>query len=164
MRERSTPRSPRRRSRRWPASCSRTPFWRRCGPSCGRTSAISGSLQGGRSSSTLPASGSGARQKTGGEHQQVTGWYAFFSKNVVAFNASVSLSYLVTFGELLAGLALMFIPATRLVLAWRAAGHWGLDGWFLSRLVVAGSPGTMFRRGQAAGEGHTRPEKARHDG
>jgi thiosulfate dehydrogenase (quinone) large subunit len=51
---------------------------------------------------------------------------------------------------------LMFILATWLVLAWRIAGYWGLDRWVLPRLGVPGSPGTMFRRGAARGEGsHT---------
>jgi thiosulfate dehydrogenase [quinone] large subunit len=49
----------------------------------------------------------GAMQQTTGEHAQVTGWYAGFLKNVVVPNAAV-FSYLVTFGEILVGLALIF--------------------------------------------------------
>src|SRR5215203_6305197 len=125
----------------------------------------------------------GALAQTTGEHPQVTGWYAAFLKNVVIPNAAL-FSYLVTFGEILVGLALilglftgiaaffggfmnasyifagvaganplMFILATWLVLAWRVAGHWGLDRWVLPRLGVPGSPGTMYRARRARDEG-----------
>lgn len=125
----------------------------------------------------------GALQQTGGEHPQVTGWYASFLENVVVPNAAV-FSYLVTFGELLVGLALvlglftgiaaffggfmnasflfagtaganplMFILAILLMLAWRVAGHWGLDRWALPLIGVPGAPGSLFRGRRAGGTG-----------
>jgi thiosulfate dehydrogenase [quinone] large subunit len=48
----------------------------------------------------------GAMQQTTGEHPQVSGWYASFLKNIVVPNAS-AFSYLVTFGEILVGVALI---------------------------------------------------------
>ncbi len=107
-----------------------------------------------------------ALTKTGGDHPDVTGWYAWFLQNMVLPNASL-FSYLVTFGEILVGIALMlglftglaaffggflnaafllagtvsanpwmFIVATWLVLAWRTAGYIGLDYLVLPRLGV----------------------------
>lgn len=49
----------------------------------------------------------GAIQQTSGEHPQVTGWYAEFLRSVVVPNAAL-FSYLVTFGEILVGLGLVF--------------------------------------------------------
>ena len=49
----------------------------------------------------------GAMQQTTGEHPQVTQWYASFLENVVVPNAAV-FSYVVTFGEVLVGLSLIF--------------------------------------------------------
>ena len=49
----------------------------------------------------------GAMQQTTGEHPQVTGWYAAFLENVVVPNAAL-FSYVVTFGEILVGLGLVF--------------------------------------------------------
>jgi thiosulfate dehydrogenase (quinone) large subunit len=48
----------------------------------------------------------GAMAQTTGEHPQVTQWYASFLENVVIPNAAL-FSYLVTFGEILVGLALI---------------------------------------------------------
>ena len=48
----------------------------------------------------------GAMAQTTGEHPQVTQWYAWFLQNVVIPNAAL-FSYLVTFGEILVGLALI---------------------------------------------------------
>jgi thiosulfate dehydrogenase [quinone] large subunit len=48
----------------------------------------------------------GAMAQTTGEHPQVTQWYASFLENVVIPNATL-FSYLVTFGEILVGLALI---------------------------------------------------------
>jgi thiosulfate dehydrogenase (quinone) large subunit len=48
----------------------------------------------------------GALQQTSGEFPQVTGWYAGFLENVVLPNATL-FSYMVTFGELAIGLALI---------------------------------------------------------
>jgi len=143
----------------------------------------SGVWVGSKAGAAVAGFAQGAIQQTGGEHPQVTGWYAAFLKNVVVPNAA-AFSYLVTFGEILVGVALilglftgiaaffggfmnasyifagvaganplMFILATCLVLAWRVAGYWGLDRWVLPRVGVPGSPGTMFRRGPTGGEG-----------
>jgi thiosulfate dehydrogenase (quinone) large subunit len=126
----------------------------------------------------------GALQKTGGDHPDVTGWYAWFLQNIALPNA-VAFSYMVTFGEILVGIALilglltgiaaffggfmnasyllagtvstnpfLFILATWLVLAWRVAGWWGLDRWALPLLGVPGAPGTLF-------QGHTTNEPGR---
>lgn len=116
----------------------------------------------------------GAMQQTGGEHPQVTGWYARFLEAVVVPNAGL-FAFLVTFGETLVGLALilglftgiaaffgafmnasfifagtaganplMFILAIFLMLAWRVAGYWGLDRWALPAIGVPGYPGTLL--------------------
>jgi thiosulfate dehydrogenase (quinone) large subunit len=53
----------------------------------------------------------GAIQQTTGEHPQVTGWYAGFLENVVVPNAAI-FAYMVTFGEILVGLALITGLAT----------------------------------------------------
>lgn len=47
-----------------------------------------------------------AIEKTGGEHPDVLSWYAQFLENVVLPNAK-TWSYMVTFGELLVGIALI---------------------------------------------------------
>lgn len=118
----------------------------------------------------------GALQQTGGEHPQVTGWYAGFLENVVIPNAGL-FAHLVVFGQLAVGLGLivglftgvaaffggfmnasfifagtaganplMFILAILLALAWRVAGYWGLDRWALPMLGVPGHAGTVFHR------------------
>jgi thiosulfate dehydrogenase (quinone) large subunit len=48
----------------------------------------------------------GALAKTAGDHPDVSGWYATFLQQVVLPNA-VALSYIVTFGEILVGVALI---------------------------------------------------------
>ncbi len=48
----------------------------------------------------------GAMAQTAGEHPQVTGWYAGFLENFVVPNAAL-FSFLVVFGEILIGLALI---------------------------------------------------------
>lgn len=48
----------------------------------------------------------GAIAQTAGEHPQVTGWYAGFLQNFVVPNAAV-FSYLIVFGEIFIGLALI---------------------------------------------------------
>ncbi|HEX2864465.1 MAG TPA: DoxX family protein [Deinococcales bacterium] len=121
---------------------------------------------------------SGALKKSGGEHPDVSGWYATFIRDVV-LPAAPFFSYLVTFGEFLVGVALilglftgiaaffggfmnasylfagtvstnplLFILASWLVLAWRVAGYIGLDRWVLPLVGVPGLPGTLFRRGR----------------
>ncbi|NTU85776.1 MAG: DoxX family membrane protein [Chloroflexales bacterium] len=117
----------------------------------------------------------GALEKTGGDHPDVSGWYAAFLQQVALPNAAL-FSYLVTFGELLVGLALilglltgfaaffggfmnasylfagavsvnpvLLLLAVGIMLAWRVAGYWGLDRWALPLLGVPGFPGTLFR-------------------
>nr|WP_274540283.1 DoxX family protein [Deinococcus sp. UR1] len=112
----------------------------------------------------------GALAKTGGEHPDVQGWYAWFLQYVALPNAAV-FSYVVAYGEVLVGIALilglltgiaaffggvmnasyllagtistnplLFILATWLVLGWRVAGWWGLDRWVLARFGVTASP------------------------
>ncbi|WP_084473839.1 DoxX family protein, partial [Deinococcus pimensis] len=108
----------------------------------------------------------GALTKTGGEHPDVQGWYAWFLQHVAMPNAAL-FSYLVAYGELFVGGALilglftgvaaffggflnanfllagavstnpvLFILATWLVLGWRVAGYLGLDRVVLPRLGV----------------------------
>jgi thiosulfate dehydrogenase (quinone) large subunit len=115
----------------------------------------------------------GALGKTGGDHPDVQGFYAWFIQNLALPNATL-FSYLVTFGEIFVGIALilglftgiaaffggflnanfllagtvssnpvLFVLATLLVLAWRTAGYWGLDRWLLPRLGVPGRPGPL---------------------
>jgi len=115
----------------------------------------------------------GALHKTGGEHPDVQGFYAWFLQNVALPNATL-MSYLVTYGEILVGIALilglftgiaaffggfmnanyllagtvssnpmLFVLATLLVLAWRTSGYWGLDRWILPRIGVPGAPGPL---------------------
>ena len=141
----------------------------------------SGVWVGSKAGAAVAGFAQGAMAQTAGEHPQVTGWYAGFLKNVVIPNAAV-FSYMVTFGEILVGLALilgvftgvaaffggfmnasfifagvaganplMFILATWIVLAWRVAGHWGLDRWVLPMIGVPGAAGTLLRRRRPAG-------------
>jgi thiosulfate dehydrogenase [quinone] large subunit len=48
----------------------------------------------------------GALQQTGGEHPDVQAWYAWFLENLVLPNAELW-GYLITFGEILVGIALI---------------------------------------------------------
>jgi thiosulfate dehydrogenase [quinone] large subunit len=48
----------------------------------------------------------GALQKTAGAHPDVSGWYSYFIQHVALPNAA-AISYLVTFGELAVGIALI---------------------------------------------------------
>jgi thiosulfate dehydrogenase (quinone) large subunit len=119
----------------------------------------------------------GALAKTGGEHPDVTGWYAWFLQTVVLPNAAVW-GYLVAVGEVLVGIALIVgiftgiaaffgsfmnvnyllagtvssnpvlgLIGLFLILAWKTAGWWGLDRWVLPAL------GTPWRSGRAFAEG-----------
>lgn len=125
----------------------------------------------------------GAMAQTGGEHPQVTQWYAGFLESVVIPNA-VLFSYLVVFGEILVGLGLifglftgiaaffgafmnasfifagtaganplMFVLAILIMLAWRVAGYWGLDRWALPAIGVPGAGGSVFTRRGTRGTG-----------
>jgi thiosulfate dehydrogenase [quinone] large subunit len=113
---------------------------------------------------------------TGGEHADVTGWYAAFLQHVVAPNAAV-FSYLIVGGELLVGLGLLLgaftgvaaffgltmnasyllggtistnpvlaIIAIFVVLAWRNAGWIGLDRFLLPAIGTPWQPGKLDRR------------------
>nr|WP_280527545.1 DoxX family membrane protein [Deinococcus humi] len=115
----------------------------------------------------------GALAKTGGDHPDVAGWYAWFVQHVALPNAA-AFSYMVAYGELLVGTALvlglftgiaaffggflnanfllagtvssnplLFILATWLVLGWRVAGWWGLDRWVLPRFGVMEQPALL---------------------
>jgi thiosulfate dehydrogenase [quinone] large subunit len=66
----------------------------------------SGVWVGSKAGAAVAGFAQGAMQQTAGEHAQVTGWYASFLKNVVVPNAAL-FSYLVTFGEILVGIALI---------------------------------------------------------
>lgn len=134
----------------------------------------SGVWVGSKAGAAVAGFAQGAMQQTGGEHPQVTGWYAGFLQNVVVPNAAL-FSYLVTFGEILVGLALilglftgiaaffggfmnasyifagvaganplMAIVGILIVLAWRVAGWWGLDRWILPAIGVPEAPGKLF--------------------
>ena len=118
----------------------------------------------------------GALAKTGGDHPDVTGWYAWFLQNVVVPNAGI-FGWLVTLGELSVGVALilgaltgiaaffgimmnanyllagtvssnpiLIILGTLLVLAWRNAGWIGLDRWLLPAIGTPWQPGEVFER------------------
>lgn len=118
----------------------------------------------------------GALAKTGGEHPDVTGWYAWFLQNVVIPNAGI-FGWLITLGELAVGVALilgaltgiaaffgivmnanyllagtvssnpiLIILGTLLVLAWRNAGWLGVDRWLLPALGTPWQPGQVFDR------------------
>jgi thiosulfate dehydrogenase [quinone] large subunit len=120
----------------------------------------------------------GALAKTGGEHPDVQGWYAWFLQNAVLPN-SVFWSYLVSWGETLVGIALilgvltgiaaffgtfmninyllagsvstnpiLFTLATWLILAWKIAGWWGLDRWVLPALSRPLSPRPIYEKSQ----------------
>ena len=130
----------------------------------------------GHPGSQIVAFANGAIQRSGGDHPQVTDWYAWFLQHVVIPNAAV-FAYLVTFGELLVGIALiaglltgvaaaaglfmnmnyllagtvgsnpvMGALAVLLVLAWRVAGWYGLDRWVLPLLGTPWQPGPLVER------------------
>ena len=117
----------------------------------------------------------GALDKSQGDKPDVASWYASFVREV-ALPAAPALSYLVTFGELAVGLALLLglftglaallagfmnlnyllagtistnplllVLAVLVLVAWRVAGWWGVDGWAHRRRGVAG-PRTVARR------------------
>jgi thiosulfate dehydrogenase [quinone] large subunit len=130
---------------------------------------------GSRSGTALAGFANGALKKTGGQHPDVQGWYAWFLRHIVLTHTEL-FSYMVTFGEVLVGIALilgiftgiaalfgsfmnmnyllagsvsttpiLFIIAIWLVLAWRTAGWWGLDRWALPALGTPWRPGFIFQ-------------------
>ena len=117
---------------------------------------------------------SGALQKAGGPHPDVSGWYALFIQNF-ALPHVAAISYLVTFGELAVGLGLLLGAFTGiaaffgtfmnlnylfagtvssnplllvlqlfLILAWRIAGWYGLDRYLLPMLGTPWQSGKIF--------------------
>jgi thiosulfate dehydrogenase [quinone] large subunit len=123
----------------------------------------------------------GALTKTGGQHPDVQGWYAWFLQHVVLAHPAF-LSYVVSWGEFLVGLALilglftgiaaffgsfmnanyllagavstnpiLLAVATWLVLAWKVAGWWGLDRWVLPALGTPWRPGKVFHHHDGRG-------------
>ncbi|MBS2027663.1 MAG: DoxX family membrane protein [Deltaproteobacteria bacterium] len=112
-----------------------------------------------------------ALAKNMGPRPEVSGWYAAFLRDVVLphatfFSVLVTVGEIAVGLGLIAGLftgvaaffggfmnlcfmlagtaginPVLFVLATWLVLAWRVAGHWGLDRWVLPRLGAPGWPG-----------------------
>lgn len=103
----------------------------------------------------------GALSKTGGAHPDVQSWYAFFLEHFILPNTAIW-SYVIAYGELLVGIALilglftitaaffgafmnfnyllagtvsvnpiLFLLSILILLAWRVAGHFGLDNFVL---------------------------------
>lgn len=129
-----------------------------------------------RSGFALAGFVNGALLKTAGEHPDVSGWYAAFLEHAVLphaalFSLLVTFGELCVGLALLAGLFTgvaaffggfmnlaflmagtvsvnpqLFVLSTGVVLAWRIAGHWGLDRWVLPRVGVPGAPGPWLRR------------------
>ena len=116
----------------------------------------------------------GALSKTGGEHPDVTGWYAWFLQTLVLPHVALW-SHVVAVGEVLVGIALVVgiftgiaaffgsfmnvnyllagtvssnpilgLIALFLILAWKTAGWWGLDRWVLPALGTPWRPGRTF--------------------
>jgi thiosulfate dehydrogenase [quinone] large subunit len=118
----------------------------------------------------------GALAKTGGEHPDVQGWYAWFLNHAVLPHVS-TWGHAIAYGEFLVGLGLILGAFTGiaaffgilmnlnfllsgavsinpvlgtlglgLVLAWKVAGYWGLDRWLLPMLGTPWRPGAAFQR------------------
>jgi thiosulfate dehydrogenase [quinone] large subunit len=131
---------------------------------------------GDKAGSAIVGFANGALSKTGGDHPDVTGWYATFLNDVVIPNAGL-FGRLVAAGETLVGIALivgaltgiaaffgilmnanyllagtvstnpvLIILGTLVMLAWRNAGWLGLDRFLLPALGTPWQPGRMFRR------------------
>jgi len=130
---------------------------------------------GNQAGSALTAFAGRALQQVGGDHPNVTGWYATFLQTLVLPHAA-AWSYAIAWGEVLVGLGLivglftgiaaffgglmnanyllagtvstnpvLFIVATWLVLAWRVAGYIGLDRFVLPAVGVPGQAGKLFQ-------------------
>jgi|SRR3989338_612466 len=119
----------------------------------------------------------GALAKTGGAHPDVQSWYAYFLENAVLPNAeiwghliawgefligialiagflvgiSAFLGIFMNLNFMLAGTVsinpIMFTLGIGLVLAWRIAGHYGLDHFVLTRLYPFIRPKHIIRSG-----------------
>lgn len=116
----------------------------------------------------------GALEKTTGPHPDVQMWYGWFLEHVVMPNAGifsnlVAYGELLVGAALIVGLfvgiaaffgslmnlsfmlagtvstnPILFTLAIGLMLAWKVAGHWGLDRWVLPALGTPWKPGTAF--------------------
>jgi thiosulfate dehydrogenase [quinone] large subunit len=118
----------------------------------------------------------GTMKKSGGQHPDVSGWYATFINGYVMHH-TVLFSYLVAYGELFVGIALilglftgiaaffggfmnmnylfagtvstnpfMFLIELLLILAWRVGGWYGLDRFLLPILGTPWQPGKLFKK------------------
>ena len=115
-----------------------------------------------------------ALQQTGGEHPNVQGWYSgflqmFVQPYTVQWSYAVTFGEMLVGAGLIVGLftgiaaffgglmnanyllagtvstnPMLFVLATWLVLAWRAAGLIGLDRFVLPAVGVPGQPGRLF--------------------
>lgn len=118
----------------------------------------------------------GALQKMSGAHPDVQGWYGAFLENVILPNATfwshvvawgefvvgVALilglltgiaaffGLFMNLNFLLAGTVstnpILFVLAIGIILAWKVAGHVGLDRFLLPRLGTPWSPGRVFSK------------------
>jgi len=116
----------------------------------------------------------GALQKAGGEHPAVQGWYAYFLREIVLPNAEVwsyvvawgelfvgialivglftgiaaFFGLFMNLNFLLAGTVstnpILFTLSIGLILAWKVAGHIGVDRFLLPRLGTPWQPGKWF--------------------
>lgn len=124
----------------------------------------SGVWVGSKAGAAVAGFAKGALAKTGGEHPDVQGWYAWFLRELVIPHATL-FSYLVAWGEVLVGIALILGVLTGvaalvggfmnanfllagavstnpimlalelvLIIGWRPAGWWGLDRWIIPRI------------------------------
>ena len=118
----------------------------------------------------------GSLAKTVGDHPDVPAWYAWFLNHLVIPYPQVW-SFLVAYGELLVGIALiigfltgiaaffgvfmnanylfagtvsvnpeLLLLGILLMLAWKVAGHWGVDYYLLPKLGAPWSPGRMLSK------------------
>ncbi len=76
------------------------------GLSAGLTKVVNPAWTGDKAGTALKGFVAGALSKTSGAHPDVQGWYATFLKSFV-LNHSVAFSYMVSYGELLVGVALI---------------------------------------------------------
>ncbi len=147
--------------------------------SAGLTKLGSPAWTGDKAGAAVTGFAQGALAKAGGEHPDVTGWYAGFLNGFVIPNAGL-FGWLVTIGELAVGIALilgvltgiaaffgivmnanyllagtvstnpiLIILGTLLVLAWRNAGWIGLDRWLLPAVGTPWQPGEVFAHDDA---------------
>jgi thiosulfate dehydrogenase [quinone] large subunit len=118
----------------------------------------------------------GAMAKTAGPHPDVSGWYAMFLHNTVLpnaaffshlvsygellvgvglilgaftgvaafFGAFMNMNYL--FAGTISTNPFMFLIQLLLILAWRVAGYYGVDRYFLPMLGTPWKPGKLFKK------------------